>query len=133
MRGASTRTSRAAYRELDRRYSAGEGAASAEAGAAFTEWALALNRADFDRLFGELTAPDFRIENRSRSAFPDRSAAEYRTTLEQLAAMVVSARSWSSAERWFSPTCGVVRCQREAIGQGRRALRVVLPSCRRVP
>ena len=59
-----------AYRELDRRYYAGEGAAFAEAGATTTEWTFALNRGDFDRLFDELTAPDLRVENRSRSAFP---------------------------------------------------------------
>ena len=81
-----------AYRELERRYYAGEGAAFAEAGDTVTKWTLALNRGDFDTLFDELTAADFRIENRSRSAFPDRSAREYRTTLEELTAMVVSAR-----------------------------------------
>ena len=73
-----------AYRELEKRYYTGEGAAFAEAGATVTEWTLALNRADFDTLFDELTASDFRIENRSRSAFPDRSPGEYRATLEEL-------------------------------------------------
>ena len=92
-RAASTRTtSTSAYRELEKRYYTGEGAAFAEAGATVTELTLALNRADFDTLFDELTASDFRIENRSRSAFPDRSPGEYRTTLEELEAMVVSAR-----------------------------------------
>jgi class 3 adenylate cyclase len=106
-----------AYRELDRRYYAGEGAAFAEAGATVTEWTLALNRADFDTLFDELTAPDLCVKNRSRSAFPDRSATEYRTTLEELAAMVISARSWNSALCWLSPNCCVTRGEREAIGQ----------------
>jgi len=106
-----------AYRELERRYYAGEGEAFAEAGATATEWTLALNRADFDTVFGELTASNLRVETRSRSAFPARSAAEYRTTLEELAAMVVSARSWISAVRWLSPTCYVVRCERDAVGQ----------------
>ena len=98
-----------AYRELDRRYYAGEGAAFAEAGAAATEWIIALNRGDFDRLFGELTAPDLRFENRSRSAFPDRSAAELRASFEDLNAMVASARSWISAVCWLSPTWCVSR------------------------
>ncbi|OBG22969.1 adenylate cyclase [Mycolicibacterium celeriflavum] len=106
-----------AYRELDRRYYAGEGAAFAKAGATVTEWALALNRADFDILFGEINAPDLRVVNRSRSAFPDRSASEYRTTLEALAAMVVSARSWCSAMDWMSPNCCVLRCERDAVDE----------------
>ncbi len=106
-----------AFRELDRRFYAGEGAAYAEAGNVTTEWTLALNRGDFDTLFGELTASDLRVETRSSSAFPDRSAAEYRATLEELAAMVVSTRSWISAVRWLSPTCYVARGERDAIGE----------------
>ena len=106
-----------AYRELEKRYYTGEGAAFAEAGATVTEWTLALNRADFDTLFDELTASDFRIENRSRSAFPDRSPGEYRATLEELTAMVVSARSWSSAIYWLSSNYVVARCERDAVGE----------------
>lgn len=106
----------AAYRELEGRYYLGEGAAFAEGGAAGTEWALALNRNDFDAMFEEFMTSDFRIMNRSRSAFPDRSAAEYRTSLEELAAMVVSSQSWVSAISWLSPTCYVARCERDALG-----------------
>ena len=106
-----------AYRELEKRYYAGEGAAFAEAGATVTKLTLALNRADFDTLFDEITAPDFRIVNRSRSAFPDRSPREYRTTLEELEAMVVSVRGWCSAICWVSPNYGVARCEREALGE----------------
>ena len=36
---------------------------------------MALNRDDFDLLFGELCTPGMRVENRTRSAFPDRSTA----------------------------------------------------------
>lgn len=107
----------AAYRELDRRYFGGEGAAFAEAGLTVTQWTLAVNRGDFDTLFDELTTVDFRIENRSRSAFPDRSALEYRATLEELAAMVVSARAWISVMSWVSPNWCVVRCERDALGE----------------
>ena len=64
-----------AYRELERRYYAGEGAAFAEAGGMSTEWVIAVNEGDFDRAFGELMAPGMRVENRSRSAFPDRRSA----------------------------------------------------------
>ena len=80
------------------------------------EWLLALNNRDLDRAFGELTDTDARIENRSSTPFPDRSAAELRASLEELYAMVASARSWNSAECWLSPTCGVVRHDREAVG-----------------
>ena len=93
-----------AYRELERRYYAGEGAAFAEAGAALTEYMVALNRADFDKAFGELTRPDLRLQNRSRSAFGDRSAAEFRASVENLRAMVASVREWDSAVCWLSPT-----------------------------
>ena len=51
-----------AYRELDRRYYAGEGAAFAEAGdACRPNCVIALNRGDLDRVFGEFAAPDLRI------------------------------------------------------------------------
>ena len=105
-----------AYRELTRRYCAGEGAAFADVAALGTEWLLALNNRDFDRAFGELTGADARVENRSGSAFPDRSAAELRASFEDLHGMVKSARSWNSAECWLSSTCGVVRHEREAVG-----------------
>jgi hypothetical protein len=106
----------AAYRELTRRYCAGEGAAFAEVATLGTEWLLALNNRDFDRAFDELTDAGARIENRSRSPFPDRSAAELRASFEDLYGMVQTARSWNSAECWLSPTCGVVRHEREAVG-----------------
>lgn len=105
-----------AYRELDRRYYAGEGAEFAEGGATAAEWTVAFNHLDYDTLFNELTASDFRVENRSRSAFPDRSASEYRTTLEELDAMVDSVRGWISVMRWFSPNYCVARCVRDAVG-----------------
>jgi ketosteroid isomerase-like protein len=106
-----------AYRELERRYYAGEGAGFAEAGALSTEWMIALNTGDFDRLFVELTDPGMRIENRSRSPFPDRTASEFRASLEELDAMVSSARTWLSAIHWLSPTWAVIRVEREAVGR----------------
>ena len=106
----------AAYRELERRYYAGEGAAYAEAGATATEFETAVGRGDFDRLFGELVTPDFSVENRSRSVLADRSAPDFRAGVEQLMAMVESVRMWTSAMHWVSPTCGVARIEREAIG-----------------
>jgi len=105
-----------AYRELTQKYCAGEGAAVAELAALGTEWLLALNRRDFDRAFSELTKADARVENRSSSPFPDRSAAELRATFEDPYGMVKSARSWNSAECWLSSTCGVTRHEREAVG-----------------
>lgn len=106
-----------AYRELERRYYAGEGAAFAEAWPVSADWVIALNQGDFDKVFGELSTSDMRIENRSRSAFPDRSAAEVRAGLDELNAMVASARTWNSVIRWLSPTCSVVRQEREAVGR----------------
>jgi hypothetical protein len=105
-----------AYRELERRYYAGEGAAFAAGGVLQTEHLTALNRGDLDRAFGELTAPDFRVTSRSRSVFGDRSVAEARASFEELAAMVASARSWASAACWVTPTICVHRQEREAVG-----------------
>ena len=105
-----------AYRELDQRYYAGEGAAFAEAGALVTNSTIAFNEGDFDKLFGELTAPDMRYEIRSSSAFPDRTAAELRASLEELKTWVASWGSWHSAMCWLSPTCCVSRNERTAVG-----------------
>jgi ketosteroid isomerase-like protein len=106
----------AAYRELDRRYYAGEGVAFSDEGAVLTEWHIALNQRDFDRVFGELTDPDMRVENRSSSVFGDRTASDIRASLEELDTMVDSARSWHSAVRWLSPHWVVARLEREAVG-----------------
>ena len=106
-----------AYRELERRYFAGEGAEFAEQGAFGTEWVMALNHGDFDRVFNELTHPFMRVENRSLSVFGDPSAAELRASFEELYSMVASARAWSSAMCWLSPTWGVARLEREAVGR----------------
>ncbi len=106
-----------AYRELERRYYAGEGAEFGESGATATNWTLALNRADFDTIFDDLTTSDFCISNRSRSAFPDRTATEYRSTLEELVARVASARAWVSTARWLSLNWCVARVERQAVGE----------------
>jgi hypothetical protein len=58
-----------------------------------------------------------RVENRSSSVWPDRSASEFRTSFEELYAMVASIRSWDSAECWLSPNVSVIRHQREAQGR----------------
>ncbi len=106
-----------AYRELERRYYADEGAPFAEAGTVGTDWMTALNRGDFDAVFGELTAPELRVEDQSRSSFPDRSAAALRASMEELNAMVASARTWPSAIRWLSPNWCATRTEREALGR----------------
>jgi hypothetical protein len=77
---------------------------------------MVMNRGDFDSMFNELTRSDFRIENRSRSAFPDRSAAELRSSLEELYAMLSSVRSRDSSVAWVSPTVAVIRHEREGVG-----------------
>ena len=87
-----------------------------EAGAVATDWITALNQGDLDRLLGDLTVPDLRIENRSRSVLPERSMAEFRASLDELNAMVASARTWNSVLHWLSPTWSVARQEREAVG-----------------
>ncbi len=78
---------------------------------------MALNNGDFDRVFNELTHPFMHVENRSLSVFGDPSAAELRASFEELYSMVASARAWSSAMCWLSPTWGVARLEREAVGR----------------
>ncbi len=106
----------AAYRELERRYYAGEGAAFAEAGAASTGSLTAFNQGDFDRLFGEFWDREIRLENRSRSALPDRAVSDLRASFGELNTMVTSVRMWLSAVCWLSPAWNVVRFEREAVG-----------------
>ena len=103
-------------RELEKRYYTGEASEFAEVGALQTEWMIAVNAGDFDRLFGELSTPDLRVENRNRAFFPDRSASEFRESLEELSGMVGESRTWNSALRWLSPSICICRNEREAIG-----------------
>jgi class 3 adenylate cyclase/ketosteroid isomerase-like protein/tetratricopeptide (TPR) repeat protein len=105
-----------AYGELEERYYAGEGAAAAGSGLANASLVAAMNRADFDTMFGEFIWPDLHIENRSRSGFPDRSADELRASFVELHKMVGWVRSWLPAIRWLSPDIFVGRLYREGVG-----------------
>jgi len=106
-----------AYQELEQRYYAGEGAPFAESGMHTAEYVTAMNRGDFDILFDQLSSPDLHVENRSRSGFPDRSAAQLRTSLEELQAMLGSVQAWFSSVRWLSPTLFVGHLDREGLGR----------------
>ncbi len=106
-----------AYRELERRYYAGEGAAFAETGRVATELLIAMDAGTFDRIRDEFMAPDFVVQNRSRGVFGDRSAAELISTEDDLKAMIASARTWYSTVSWLSPLCFVARIEREALGE----------------
>jgi hypothetical protein len=106
----------AAYRELEKRYCTGEGAEFAEIALLAAEHLIAINEGAYDRVVNDLTAPGMRIENRTRSGFPDRSLTELAASLEDLSVMVGSTRSWNSAACWLSPECGVLRHEREAFG-----------------
>ena len=70
---------------------------------------ILLNRNEFERFINELCTPDLHIENRSRSAIPDRSAKDLIASFEDLQALTSSSRTWISAVRWLSPTVSVVR------------------------
>ncbi|WP_319433046.1 AAA family ATPase [Mycobacterium sp. RTGN5] len=105
-----------AYSELERRYYAGEGAAAARSGLGTAEYVAAMNHGDFDTMFTKLSWPDMRVENRSRTGFPDRSAAEMRASLVELQRLVPSVRSWFSTIRWLSPNVFVARMEREGLG-----------------
>jgi hypothetical protein len=105
-----------AYRELTSRYCAGEGAAVAEGIALGADLLIGANRGEFDRVFGELTAPEMRVINRSSGVFPDRTAAQLIASIEELNAMVEAVRMWNSVECWMSPRCVVARHERQAVG-----------------
>ena len=75
-----------------------------------------MNRGDFDTVFGELTVPELRDREPVALGFPDRSAAEFRASIEELDAMVASVRTWNSAVCWLSPNWVVARFEREAVG-----------------
>ena len=106
----------AAYRELESRYYAGEGAAFAKHGLFAADYVATMNRGDFDTMFNELSSADFRFQNRGRSPFPDRSARELRASFEDLYARLASVRSWFSSLHWVSPTTSVGRLEREGVG-----------------
>jgi hypothetical protein len=105
-----------AYREFERRYCAGEGAAFTQTASVSTEGMIAIYRGDFDRKFGTLCTPEFHIESRTRSGFPDRSASDVCANINEINALVASWRMWISAACWLSPNWGVLRVDREAVG-----------------
>ncbi|MGV0851535.1 ATP-binding protein [Mycolicibacterium phlei] len=107
-----------AYRELERRYCADEGAEFANGAMLTVEFIAALNRGEYSRVFETLVHPDLLIENRSSGVFPNRSMSELQTTYEQLSGMVATLRSWNSAVCWVSPQCCVGRYERRALGRG---------------
>ena len=106
-----------AYRELEKRYYAGEGAEFAEPGLVLAEYITVKNRGDLDTLFDELSTPDVHIDSRSQSVLLDRSAAEYRASLDELSQLVGSPRDWLSGVQWISQRWFVARYEREAVGQ----------------
>ncbi len=105
-----------AYGELERRYYAGEGAQAARSGLRTADYVAAMNRGDFDTMFADLSWPDLHIENRSRSAFPDRSATDLKASFVELHNMLASVRAWFSAMRWLSPDVFVGRLDRDGRG-----------------
>lgn len=107
-----------AYRELETRYYAGDGAVFAEPGMAMAEYISVKNAGDLDTLFGDMSTPDVHIESRSRSVFMDRSAAEYRASLEELNKLVDSVREWLAVIEWLSPAWFMALLRREAVGAG---------------
>ncbi|KAA0112190.1 AAA family ATPase [Mycolicibacterium sp. P1-5] len=104
-----------AYRELERRYYAGEGAAFATAGVMLTEFALCADKPELDRVLRDLAVPDLRVESRSRSIYPVRTLGEFRSSGAEFTAAPVSLRTWFSALHWISPNCVVGRHERQAV------------------
>jgi hypothetical protein len=75
-----------------------------------------LNRHGHVKQLSEIFASDVWAEDRSRAGFPNRCAAELRTSWELFDAMA-SLWMWASAVCWLSPNWIVTRCQREAVAK----------------
>ncbi|MGV1005475.1 MAG: adenylate/guanylate cyclase domain-containing protein [Candidatus Nanopelagicales bacterium] len=106
-----------AYAEMERRYYAGEGAAFAALEPLAIRYFVEVNRGNLDVVFGELSAPDLHVVNRSRSGFPDRSGPEVQESLAELHNMLSATRWWYSAVHWVSPNLVLNRMEREGIGR----------------
>ena len=105
-----------AYREMECRYYTGEGAPFADSGMASLDYMTALNSGDVDEAMDRFSADDVHVENRSRSGFPNRSAAQLRTSFLEIRNMFASVHEWHAAVCWLSPEVSVSRFQREALG-----------------
>ena len=102
-----------AYRELERRYYAGEGAAFARRPGTAGEAAwIAWNRDDFDRSSASSLPPEIESRIVQRSSFPDRSAAEIRAGFEELHTHGRLERIWNSA------LCGNPQLERDPLRAG---------------
>ena len=108
-----------AYRELERRYYAGEGAAFAEAGAIGTEWLIALNRRRLRPSVRASSAPPICASRTGRARHSairsgERTARQLRGARRHGRVVADVARR---SLRWVSPTVVVARFEREAVGQ----------------
>lgn len=105
-----------AYRQLERRYYAGEGApfvANAELQTLFLD---AVNRRDLAAA-RTVCLPSFRVVSpRTILAAKERSLAEFFRWLDERAGQAPQVRHWMSATRWLSTDCLVSRIEIQAIG-----------------
>ncbi len=105
-----------AYRELERRYYAGEGAAFAENGHCAVRFVEAMDQLDVEAA-RRLAQPDFRfISPPSTLAAQERSLDDFFGWLQERARQVSSVKNTVSAIRWLSPECAVVRTDVRAVG-----------------
>ena len=106
----------AAYRELEDRYYAGEGAAFAVNGLVAVNFVEAMDRLDVEAA-RSLAQPEFRwLASPSALISSERSIDELFRWLEERARQVSSLRNWISAIRWLSPNCSVVLSHATAVG-----------------
>ena len=106
-----------AYRELERRYYAGEGAAYAEAGTAASEAIAAVNRGDFDGIVRRTPLPRPARREPVPLGVPGPLGRRVRASFEELNAMVARSGRGTRPSCWLSPAWGVTRHDREAVGQ----------------
>ena len=105
-----------AYRELEHRYYAAEGAAFAANGRAIAAFIEAMNRLDLQAA-RRLTGPEFRaVSPPSTLTTEERTLGEFFAWLQERARQVSSVTNFFSACQWVSPTTVVARGETRAIG-----------------
>ncbi len=97
-----------AYRELETRYYASEGAPFAENGRAVGAWVDAVARRDVEAA-RRVSWPDFRWLASPSSLKPEkRTVDEFFHWLDERAQQLSAMRSWPATIRWLSPDCFVL-------------------------
>ena len=105
-----------AYRELERRYYAGEGAPYAVGGRAAADWVITISNGDIEGV-RRASHPDFRwYATPSALKDSERTVDDMFRWWQERGRQVSSQRHWVPALVWLSPNCAVSRGEIAAVG-----------------